>query len=140
MWLTRDKNGKLRIWTIKPYKDENAGEWSLGITNQCSAYINDVLYREVKWEDVAPRKLILKPLKNYIGKGLWNRFADLVHHTIKYDLSVDPYDTIYRGIATEPVATFKLVFHVPRPYCFKALVLFRWFARKFKQAEKLYDY
>ena len=62
MWVARDKNGKLRIWAIKPFKDENAGEWSLGIPNQCSAYINEVQYREVKWEDKEPRELILKPL------------------------------------------------------------------------------
>ena len=62
MWVARDKNGKLRIWTIKPAKDENAGEWSLGITNQCSAYINEVQYREVKWSDKEPRELVLKPI------------------------------------------------------------------------------
>ena len=62
MWVARDKNGKLRIWTIKPAKDENAGEWSLGIFNQCSAYINEVQYREVKWSDKEPRELVLKPI------------------------------------------------------------------------------
>lgn len=136
MWLARDKNGALRIWTIKPYKGENAGEWTLGIVNQCSAYINETMYREVKWTDKEPRELILKPLKDFSGKGLWNRFADLARHTIKYDFSVEPYDTIYRLIAAEPVATFKIVFHVPRSYCLKALVLFRWFVRKFKLLER----
>ena len=67
MWVARDKNGELRIWTIRPSKDENAGEWSLSIVNQCSAYINGLQYREVKWEDKEPRELILKPIKEELG-------------------------------------------------------------------------
>lgn len=62
MWLARNKNGKLRVWTIRPCKDEDAGEWTLFIPNQCSAVINGLGYPEVKWEDDEPRKLVLKPI------------------------------------------------------------------------------
>lgn len=63
MWVARDKNGELRVWTIRPCKDEDAGEWTLFIPNQCSAVINGLYYPEVKWEDDEPRELVLKPIK-----------------------------------------------------------------------------
>ena len=62
MWIARNKNGELRIWTIKPCKDEDAGEWTLFVTNQCSAIINGLDYRDVKWSDKEPRELVLKPI------------------------------------------------------------------------------
>jgi len=35
----------------------------LGIRNQCSAYIPNDEYPEVKWSDKEPRELVLKPIK-----------------------------------------------------------------------------
>ena len=69
MWLARNKDGKLFIWRIRPIKI--GGKWGLGIGNQCSAYIPNDNYPEVKWEDEEPREredeepreLVLKPIK-----------------------------------------------------------------------------
>ena len=59
MWLARNKDGKLFIWRIRPIKI--GGKWGLGIGNQCSAYIPNDNYPEVKWSDKEPRELVLKP-------------------------------------------------------------------------------
>lgn len=61
MWLARNKDGKLFIWRIRPVKIGD--KWGLGIENQCSAYIPNDNYPEVKWSDKEPRELVLKPIK-----------------------------------------------------------------------------
>lgn len=72
MWLARNKDGKLFIWRIKPIKI--GGKWGLGIENQCSAYIPNDNYPEVKWSDEEPRELVLKPINE--EQGFVNLYKD----------------------------------------------------------------
>ena len=49
-------------------------KWGLGIRNQCSAYIPNDNYPEVKWSDKEPRELVLKPIKE--EQGFVNLYKD----------------------------------------------------------------
>lgn len=63
MWIARDKNNKLYLYTNeKPFKGED-GEWHItGFYNMVFELPN-TLFPEVKWEDKEPRELVLKPIK-----------------------------------------------------------------------------
>lgn len=59
MWIARDKDGDLYIFTLRPSKRERF--W----INPKSEFIElpSCLFPEVKWEDKEPRELVLKPIK-----------------------------------------------------------------------------
>lgn len=57
MWIARDKNGSLHLFSSKPFR--NGPYWVSRVTDM-DIYIHPSLFPEVKWEDEEPRELILK--------------------------------------------------------------------------------
>ena len=68
MWIARDSDGELWIYTIKPVKKEDLGvwgfDWEISQGNGCK--INSDMFPEVKWSDEEPRELVLKPINEQI--------------------------------------------------------------------------
>ena len=62
MWIARDINGSLYIYTDKPKKHPEEGYWSLSKGDCCD--IPSEFWPEVSWEDKEPRELILKPVNS----------------------------------------------------------------------------
>ena len=58
MWIARDFDGSLWLYSDKPYKDDF--RWRLPIGNGCCQSLLDYLFPEIRWEDEEPRELILK--------------------------------------------------------------------------------
>lgn len=62
-WLARDKNGGLRLWRPKPYRETNLeyGE-SWGLPCEMGAWIrlDESLFPEVKWSDEEPTRVELE--------------------------------------------------------------------------------
>ena len=56
MWLARDKDGGLAISENKPFKDERAGQWTVGGQY---VFLPDNWFPEVKWSDNEPTKVKL---------------------------------------------------------------------------------
>ena len=56
MWLSRDKDGGLAISENKPFKDERAGQWTVGGQY---VFLPDNWFPEVKWSDDEPTKVKL---------------------------------------------------------------------------------
>ena len=56
------------FWRIRPIKIGD--KWGLGIENQCSAYVPNDDYPEVKWSDEEPRELVLKPINK---RTIWKQ-------------------------------------------------------------------
>ena len=56
MWLARDKDGGLAISENKPFKDERAGQWTVGGQY---VFLPDNWFPEVKWSDDEPTKVKL---------------------------------------------------------------------------------
>lgn len=63
MWVARDKNGSLHLFSSKPFR--NGLYWISRISNvDINIYLHPNMFPEVKWEDEEPRELILKPIEN----------------------------------------------------------------------------
>lgn len=60
MWIARDRNGSLYIYTDKP-KKIGEGYWDPS-KGDCYCIHSD-LWPEISWEDEEPRELVLKPIK-----------------------------------------------------------------------------
>ena len=56
MWLARDKDGDLAMYELKPFKDERAGQWTVGGQY---VFLPDNWFPEVKWSDDEPTKVKL---------------------------------------------------------------------------------
>lgn len=57
MWIARDKDNSIHIWSAKPHKEKD--EWIASLLNYCgSLYYKS--FPEVKWSDEEPKELILK--------------------------------------------------------------------------------
>ena len=52
-WLARDKDGDLYIYEKEPFKNELAGQWTLGGRFE---YLPAHLFPEIRWEDKRPTK------------------------------------------------------------------------------------
>lgn len=52
-WIARDENGRLYIYGIKPYKDEDYGFFSTKFGNEFlfNECVSDVLFKNVTWEN-----------------------------------------------------------------------------------------
>lgn len=61
MWIARDKNNDLYIYSDKPIK-ETDGKWNISNWDTIFHKIDNVLFPEVQWEDEEPRELVLKPI------------------------------------------------------------------------------
>ena len=59
MWIARDKDGELYLFSEKPSKREEFWLMSRGTVIQ----LLSELFPEVKWEDEEPRELFLKPIE-----------------------------------------------------------------------------
>lgn len=59
MWIARDKDGELYLFSEKPSKREEFWLMSRGTVIQ----LPSELFPEVKWEDEEPRELFLKPIE-----------------------------------------------------------------------------
>ena len=59
MWIARDKDGELYLFSEKPSKREEFWLMNRGTVIQ----LPSELFPEVKWEDEEPRELILKPIE-----------------------------------------------------------------------------
>lgn len=57
-WLTRDENGTLTLWSLKPRKDEKRGYWN-NATDTYECIIDSGSFPEVKWSDDEPTKVKL---------------------------------------------------------------------------------
>lgn len=69
MWIARDSNGSLYIYTDKPKKLLEGGYWYpskgrywFSFKGDCYSILSD-LWPEISWEDEEPRELVLKPIK-----------------------------------------------------------------------------
>ena len=60
MWLARDSNGELWIHSERPIKSNTV--W-LSAAEFEELQLAGNWFPEVKWEDEAPRELVLKPIK-----------------------------------------------------------------------------
>lgn len=60
MWIARDKDNCLNLFSSKPFK--NRSYWISRATD-IVIYLHPDMYPEVKWEDEEPRELILRPIK-----------------------------------------------------------------------------
>ena len=62
MWIARDKDGELYLFSEKPSKREEF--WLMSTRTTIVIQLPSYLFPEVRWEDEEPRELILKPIKN----------------------------------------------------------------------------
>lgn len=60
MWIARDKNGELYLFSEKPSKRENF--WMMNSATTTVIQLPSKLFPEVKWEDEEPRELALKSI------------------------------------------------------------------------------
>lgn len=75
MYVARDKDGTLAIYSTKPIKYENLGAW--GNIDRSIEYVvlddsKHNLFPEVKWSDEEPHELILKKPYKLILKQVDN--------------------------------------------------------------------
>ena len=63
MWIARNRDDILMIYTVKPYKNKTHHVWNIPKNSGKSYRLNSNLFSEIKWEDEGPRELILKPIK-----------------------------------------------------------------------------
>lgn len=61
MWIARDKDGELYLFSEKPSKREEL--WGMSRRTIIVIQLPSELFPEVKWEDEEPRELVLKPIK-----------------------------------------------------------------------------
>lgn len=60
MWVARDKDNRLFLYTMnKPFKGRD-GEWHIEGFYNTAFELDSRLFPEIKWEDEEPRELILK--------------------------------------------------------------------------------
>ena len=52
-WIARDENGRLYIYSTKPYKDEDCGFFSTKFNNGFlfNKCVSDVLFKNITWEN-----------------------------------------------------------------------------------------
>lgn len=62
MWLARDKDGELYLFSEKPSKREEF--WLMSRGTITVIQLPSELFSEVKWEDEEPRELVLKPIND----------------------------------------------------------------------------
>ena len=62
MWIARDKNGELYLFSEKPSKREDF--WMMNSATTTVIQLPSELFPEVKWEDEEPRELVLKQIKD----------------------------------------------------------------------------
>ena len=62
MWIARDKDEELYLFSKKPYKKEDY--WSNSMGTITVLQLPSELFPEVKWEDEEPRELVLKVSDN----------------------------------------------------------------------------
>lgn len=55
-WVSRDKDGGLAISENKPFKDERAGQWTVGGQY---VFLSENWFPEVQWSDDEPTKVKL---------------------------------------------------------------------------------
>lgn len=60
MWVARDKDGALFLFTIRPYKVEYKGIWSCVDESDHYVEIPSGLFPETRWEDEEPKEVIIK--------------------------------------------------------------------------------
>ena len=60
MWIARDKDEKLYLFSKKPSKGE--GIWLISRGTITVIQLPSELFPEVKWSDEEPRELVLKPI------------------------------------------------------------------------------
>ena len=65
MWIARDKNGELYLFSKKPSKREES--WLMSRGTITVLQLPSELFPEVKWSDEEPRELVLKPIKEELG-------------------------------------------------------------------------
>lgn len=65
MWLARDKDGELYLFSEKPSKREEF--WLMSRGTITVIQLPSELFPEVKWSDEEPRELVLKPIKEELG-------------------------------------------------------------------------
>ena len=65
MWLARDKDGELYLFSEKPSKREEF--WLMSRGTITVIQLPSELFPEVKWEDEEPRELVLKPINEELG-------------------------------------------------------------------------
>ena len=61
MWLARDKDKELYLFSEKPSKREEF--WLMSSATTTVIQLPSGLFPEVKWEDEEPRELILRPIE-----------------------------------------------------------------------------
>lgn len=59
LWIARDEDKRLFVYSCKPRKLKKMGQWHHGDTG---LYIYPGLFPTVKWEDKEPKKLVLEEL------------------------------------------------------------------------------
>ena len=57
-WLTRDEDGILTLWSLKPKKDKKRGYWN-NATDTYECIFNSNSFPEVQWSDNEPTKVKL---------------------------------------------------------------------------------
>ncbi len=63
LWVARDENGVLWIYTDKPRKKEKYGWWVNGDKGQCMYYDDELgFFKNVKWEDKYPSPIEIEAL------------------------------------------------------------------------------
>ena len=65
MWIARDKDKELYLFSEKPSKREEF--WLMSRGTITVIQLPSELFPEVKWEDEEPRELVLKPIKEEHG-------------------------------------------------------------------------
>ena len=61
MYVARDKDGELYLFSEKPSKREEF--WLMSSATTKVIQLPSELFPEVKWEDEEPRELILRPIE-----------------------------------------------------------------------------
>ena len=61
MYVARDKDGELYLFSEKPSKREEF--WLMSSATTTVIQLPSELFPEVKWEDEEPRELILRPIE-----------------------------------------------------------------------------
>ena len=129
-WIARDENGRLYIYSTKPYKDEDCGFFNTKFNNGFlfNKCVSDVLFKNVTWENSPIQfrsdevltqkereylKLVFKPFASDIVYVQKVQSSDSMEHikAITYSFAIVFPDfkkgTMYKGMKPEIKYTLK---------------------------------
>lgn len=104
-WITRNKDGLLRLWVEKPHHKGNS-HWHaeyVSFDTADSVVLDDSLFPNVKWEDSEPFEVDIIPIKELLSEQ--RELKDAYHELIEFKTKkISNLTRVLRGVALEDVA------------------------------------